>query len=113
AAVNDGSIDVQGGELVFAGAGTSTGSFTGNAGTTILLNGPTLAATSSVVSPGTVILDNLSAAGLLDLTGATSTDFVAITGDLESLGSLNINDTLLLSPTAGPTTLSLDTLTIN
>jgi hypothetical protein len=113
-AVNNGTISVQAGTLVFEdgeSGDASTGAFAGSSGTTLQIGGSALASNASITSTGSVILDNnLIDAGLykVQAPGATTANGqVQITGDLEALGAsltVTASNSIALNPTAGPST---------
>jgi len=95
---NDGAVTVEAGELRLQSGGDSTGSLTGDPGTTIRFNGGThnLSAASSVVSDGTIIFfsgtvnvaGTYTANGDTDISGGTAN---YTSGSIISMQALNLS----------------------
>ena len=115
--VNDGSVEVQGGSFTISGAGTSTGSFNGAAGTVIDIE-TNLGPTSSLISAGSVGLAGpVTIAGLYNVSGTTATEdgyLFQLTGQIESLGDVSLynGSTLDLSPSLVPNPLTIGSLNL-
>ena len=119
-----GSVSVLAGSLSFLGGGTSSGSFTGDAGTTLSFSGQTFTPTSSIAgdtvsfSGGDTIAGSYSAqtATVINYGYGEPEEFI---GTVTSVGSFifvpdvydrgGIAD---FSPASGPTTLTLSGLTL-
>ena len=115
---NTGSVDVQAGFLHVGQSGsaivsTSTGSFTGAAGTTLYLAAEDLTASSSIAGD-TVSLSGVTDAGSYQAVSGTGANDVSFTGPILGVGnSIGIGGTVSFSPTSGgPVTLTTGALTV-
>ena len=119
--VNTGTVDVQGGELDLAGDGatSSTGSFSGAAGTLLSLYDEVLAPSSVLYSTGAVTLGLCTEAGTYSAAGGTVADSTTFTGPVLDLGSsLEVSNfgggSVSFAPAmGGPATLTVGNLTLD
>ena len=118
---NTGTVDVQGGELELEsdGATPNAGTFTGAAGTSLVLRDEVLAPTSVISSAGFVTLNICDDAGSFSAAGGTVADDTSFTGTVLELGSslevaASQGPSVSFAPAAGgPVTLTTGTLMID
>ncbi|HEY9285660.1 MAG TPA: Calx-beta domain-containing protein, partial [Pyrinomonadaceae bacterium] len=89
---NNGTVDLQSGELNFSARGTSAGAFNGAGGTTLRLAGQTLQASAAVAAPTLFLSGATAFGGALNVTGTTNVAGTAtFTGSVVSAGqTLNV-----------------------
>jgi hypothetical protein len=115
AVANTGSVVVQqGGGLSLGGSGSrpSSGSFTGAAGTTLVISGQDLTSTSVISSAGSVRLSGCTEAGSYSVAGDTSAGSVTFTGPVQLGTSLEVGDATFAPAVGGPVTLTTGALTV-